>query len=224
MNKAMIKLTLDILMLILLMALMARHFSGEKTHEWLGVIMLTLIVAHNVLNRNWYKSLPKGRYSGYRIFHSGVNILTLCLFIALGISGMVMSGHVFTFLNIKRGMSLARRIHMAAAYWAFIFITFHLGLHWNKPLGLIRKRIKRIICHDVLVLRLLAAIIFIFGSYAYVKHNIFSYMFLQIEFAFFDYDQNPIVFFAEYAAMMGLFVMMAYYLAALLRRKKYEYQ
>ena len=224
MIKAMIKVTLDILMFILLMALMARHFSGEKAHEWLGVIMLTLIIAHNVLNRNWYKGVMKGRYSGYRIFHSSVNILTLCLFIALGISGMVMSGHVFAFLNIKWGISLARKIHMASAYWAFVFISFHIGLHWNKPLNFIKKTIKKIINNDVLVLRLLAVAVFVFGSFAFIKHNIFSYLFLRAEFAYFDYEQEPFYFFAEYAAMMGLFVMLAYYLAALLRRKKHEYQ
>jgi hypothetical protein len=214
----MIKVMLDLIMLILLMALMARHFSGEKVHEWLGVIMLVLILAHNVLNRNWYKGIPKGKYSGYRIFHSTVNILTLCLFISLGISGMVMSGHVFAFLNIKHGIALARRIHMAAAYWTFVFIAFHIGLHWNKPLNLIRKRVKKIIRNDILAVRLLAVAVVIFGSYAFVKHNIFSYLFLQSEFAYFDFEQNHLSFFAEYTAMMGSFVMLAYYLAALLRR------
>jgi hypothetical protein len=206
------------------MVLMARHFSGEKAHEWLGVAMLALITAHNVLNRNWYKGIPKGKYPAYRIFHSTVNILTLCLFIALGLSGMVISGHVFVFLNIRRGISLARRIHMAAAYWAFIFIAFHIGLHWNKPLNFIRKEVKKIIRNEIWALRLLAAAIFVFGSYASIKHNIFSYLFLQTEFAFFDYDQNPFWFFAEYAAMMGLFSILAYYLAALLRGKRYENQ
>jgi hypothetical protein len=46
-------------------------------------------------------------------------------------------------------------------------------------------------------------------------------LFLRAEFAFFDYDQNPFGFFAEYTAMMGLFSLLAYYLAALLRGKKY---
>jgi hypothetical protein len=113
---------------------------------------------------------------------------------------------------------------MTAAYWAFVFISFHIGLHWNKPLNLIRKGVKKIVRNDVLALRLLAAAVFISGSLAFVNHNIFSYLFLQTEFAYFDYDQNPFGFFVEYAAMMGLFTMLSFYLAALLRGKKYEYQ
>jgi hypothetical protein len=222
MNKTAIKVTVDFLMLILLLALMARHFSGEKAHEWLGIIMLALILAHNVLNRNWYKSIMKGKYPAYRVFHIMVNILSLCLFIALGLSGMVMSGYVFAFLDINRGISLARKIHMAAAYWAFVLIAFHIGLHWNRPLKLIRKGIGKITRNDALVLRLLAAAVFISGSCAFVKHDIFSYLFLLTEFAWFDYEQNPFTFFAEYAAMMGMFVIFAYYFAALLRRKSCE--
>ena len=36
--------------------LMGYHITGNKIHEYLGVITLLLMIIHNILNIKWYKS------------------------------------------------------------------------------------------------------------------------------------------------------------------------
>ena len=45
---------LDLCMSISLLFLMAYQVTGEEAHEWLGIGMFVLIVAHNILNAKWY--------------------------------------------------------------------------------------------------------------------------------------------------------------------------
>ena len=43
-----------------------------------------------------------------------------------------------------------------------------------------------------------------------------SYMFLKVEFAFLDYEKSVAFIFAEYMAMMGLWVFIAFYVSKVL--------
>lgn len=55
-------------MTIALMLLMGYQFWGETAHEWFGTAMFVLYILHHILNRNWYKTLFKGRLSAVRVF------------------------------------------------------------------------------------------------------------------------------------------------------------
>ena len=57
------KIIVDMLMTLLLLFLMGYQLWGEVAHEWAGAGMLVLFLAHHILNRGWYKSLFKGRYT-----------------------------------------------------------------------------------------------------------------------------------------------------------------
>jgi hypothetical protein len=72
----------------------------------------------------------------------------------------------------------------------------------------------------VLLPRIIALAIAGYGAWTFYKANIVSYMFLFDQFAFLDYEKSPVVVFAEYVAMMGLWIYAAYYAAKLL--KSYE--
>lgn len=37
-------------------------------------------------------------------------------------------------------MSFARRLHILGAYWGFLLMSRHLGLHWNMIIGMLRKK------------------------------------------------------------------------------------
>lgn len=58
-----IKITIDIVMVILLPMLMAYSLIGEKFHELIGTVMFILFITHHVMNRKWCQALPKGRYN-----------------------------------------------------------------------------------------------------------------------------------------------------------------
>lgn len=126
-----IKMGIDVLMTILLLGLMAYQITGQALHEWLGAGMLVLFFAHNILNIRWYGNLFKGKYKLPRIIQTIVNFSVFAAMLCLGYSGIVMSRHVFAALSVSGPMATARRMHLAASYWGFVLMSFHLGMHWG---------------------------------------------------------------------------------------------
>ena len=214
-GKKKIKLAVDILMTLTLLFLMGYQIWGESAHEWAGAFMLVLFIAHHALNSAWYRNLFRGKYTGARILTSAVDLVLFVVMICLMVSGITMSRHVFAFLPINSGMGTARLIHMAASYWGFVLMAFHLGLHWGMILARFRQmfgagrnsRIRRT------VLRIVGAFIAGYGLYAFVARDLATYMFLRTQFVFLDYNESPLSFYIDYLAMTGLFIWIAHYLS-----------
>ena len=127
--------------------------------------MLVLFLAHHILNRGWYKSLFKGRYTPMRVFQVLVDMLLLAAMAAQMYSGIAMSRHVFTFLPVDGGMALARRLHILGAYWGFILMSVHLGMHWNLFLGMARKRTGKTVPSN-----LRSSLLFLMGLWTFLAH------------------------------------------------------
>lgn len=219
-RKTMIKMGIDLIMTVLLLCQMAYMLIGETAHEWMGAAMFLLFILHHILNWRWHRNLAKGRYTGFRILQVIVNFLVLVCMIGLMVSGIILSREVFAFLPIEGGMGFARILHMLAAYWGFILMSIHLGLHWGMIMGMVRKMsgIRKASVVRNWVLRGLALLVCGFGIYAFLKHNIADYLFLRSQFVFFDMEQPLVFFFGEYLAMIGLWVCIAYYTARLLQK------
>lgn len=208
------KIILDIIMTVLLLFLMARQITGETAHEWLGASMLILWIAHHILNRSWYMHLFKGKYTPMRILQTVTNFAVLLSMFGLMISGIILSREVFAFLPISGGIALARSLHIVCAFWGFVLMALHLGLHWNMILSMIRKAMGPIKSKPKRIfLRILAIAIAGYGLYAFVKNQFLSYMFLTSHFVFFDFERPILLFFTEYIAIMGFFIFLAYYIS-----------
>ena len=217
------KRVIDFLMTALLMMLMAHHFIGQMMHEWIGVTMLILAIAHNVLNRNWYKNLFHGKYSAYRVLLTIIDILTIFATVGLIFSGIALSGHAFAFLRISGGAAFARELHHVSAYWMFVLASIHLGLHWDMITRKIRQTAHLDTRKRTTALRIAALLISVYGSYAFVKHEMPQYMLSLIDFSFFDYAQPKVWFFLEYFAIMGLFVNAGHVVSCVARTKKAKF-
>ena len=214
--KQKIKIIVDILMTAVLLALMAYQVVGQELHEWFGAGMLVLFIVHTVLNIKWYAALFKGKYKPLRIVSTILNIAVLAAIITLGYSGIVMSRHLFAFLNIRKGMALARTLHLCASYWGFVLMSLHLGFHWGMILGMITRKISKGKTALLWIMRVIAAAAAVYGAVCFVKADIFSYMFNKVDFAFFDYEKGAILVFAEYLAMMISWVFVGHYIAKIL--------
>ena len=200
-------------MTVMLPFLMAYAITGQEVHEWLGTVMLLLFTVHHILNFQWIKNLFKGKYTIIRIFTALINVLLLFDIIGLAVSGIMMPGYVFDFLNIQTGMIFARQLHMFSAYWGFILMSIHLGQHWNFCIGALKRIINGKINTGInSMLKVLVICISVLGIYFFFEQNIIDYLFLKTHFAFFDFEKNSLLFFCEYIAMMVLFGAMAYYL------------
>ncbi len=217
---AVAKIIVDVLMTLALLFLMGYQLWGEAAHEWAGAGMLVLFLAHHILNRGWYANLFKGRFTPMRVFQICVDMLLLIAMLAQMYSGIVMSRHVFAFLPIDGGMALARRLHLLGAYWGFILMSVHLGLHWNLFLGLAKRktgtwkpsRVRR------LALFLISLLIAAYGAFVFMNRDFPTYLFLQSEFVFLDYGEPLWSFYLDYISLMGLGAFLAHYLSKGLRK------
>ena len=214
----MMKIIVDLGMTVLLLLLMTYELIGQAVHEWLGVGMFVLMLLHHVLNKAWGQNVFKGRYSAVRILQTVLVISVLSAMIGSMISGVILSRHVFSFLPIRGGRSFARSLHMVCAYGGFVLMSLHLGFHWVVMMGIIKKHIKKQSAVHKWIWRIAAAIIAGYGIFAFVKRDIGSYMFLKNQFVFFDFEEPLILFLLDYVSIMGLFVFISHYFAAVLRR------
>lgn len=202
---------IDIAMVLLLPLLMAYSLIGEAFHEVAGTLMLVLFLLHHWMNRAWWKNLFKERYSGLRVFQTVLNLLLLVFMIVQPLCGILMSKHLYTFLPADGLSSVARKIHLPLANWGLVLMSLHAGTHLGAMLPKGRKKAAVLGCLGAVAL---------YGVYAFVNRQIPAYMFLKLPFAFFDYNEPRVFFFADYFAVMILFAMLGYGIMKLFRVRR----
>ena len=207
-------------MTILLFVLMAFHYVGPQWHEITGAAMLVLFILHHILNGNWYKALGKGTYRSGRVFLTVVDAVLLVDMLLLMFSGIAMSRYVFRFLDIPVSKAWARGMHMTASYAGFLLMGFHIGLLRKAIPVLDTKKGSaggNVVC--TWGLRVIAAVIAVYGVYALHTRKFVDYISQKVMFAFFDYEEPVIYFIMDYVAIMGLMIFVSYYLQKLLQRR-----
>lgn len=213
--KAVLRLVIDIVMSAAMLLLMAYWLIGEKTHEWVGILVAALFIFHIFLNKNRIKSYFKGKYNAVRVFRLLIIVLLFASVFLLIASGIILSRYIFSDLNINVNLMTARNVHHTIAYWSFILASLHLGTHWSEIMSAIRKgaSIKNPAQKRTVIVRCAGYATVIYGVAAFVKRNIGSYLFMRQMFTLFDDTQPLILFFADYIAIMCLFVLIGHYLA-----------
>ena len=204
MNIKKTRLIVDIGMVILLPLLMAYSLIGEQFHEIIGTVMTVLIVIHLIQNRKWLGAVFKGRRNARRAFQTILDLLLLVFMVLQPVSGILMSKHLYTFIQVPGVSSLMRQIHMALAYWGFVLMSIHAGTHLQPLFRKLRSKGKVIKAASIV----LPAFVSLYGIYAFIKRQLPSYMFLQTMFAFFDFNEARMFFFLDYLAIMILFMLL----------------
>ena len=199
-----LRMILDLVMVLLLPVLMGYSLVGELYHEIVGILMGVLFAAHLILNRKWFAAIFKGKYTARRVVTTAVNILLILCVLTSMVSGIFISKHIFSFLGISVGASLMRTLHMLAAYWGFILMSFHAGTHGGIILSKIRNKTAKYTVSTVFLL--IAA----YGVYAFIKRGFTDYLFGKITFVFFDYSEPFIFYYLDYLTVMILFMTAGY--------------
>ncbi len=211
--KAICKIIIDILMTLALLFLMGYQFWGDVAHEWAGAGMFLLFLLHHILNRQWYRNLFRGRFTPSRILLLVLDLLLFLSMLGLMVSGILLSNHVFAFLDLHGGLPFARLLHMAASHWGFVLMALHLGMHWGLFVGLAKKalrlrqpaRIRRVL------LPIIGGGIAAYGLTALIRRDLLTYMLVRTQFVFLDFGEPIPLFYLDYLAIMGTFVFLAYY-------------
>lgn len=205
------KIVVDIGMTLILLLLMTYELIGQAVHEWIGIGMFLLFVLHHILNANWSKNLRRGKYTPLRIVQTALVVLVLLSMAGSMVSGVILSRHAFSFLPIRGGRSFARSLHMVSAYWGLVFMSLHLGFHWQMMIGMAGRLWEKTSLCSKWLGRLAAFAIAVYGLYAFMKRGIGSYMILKNQFVFFDFEEPLLFFLIDYMAVMGLFVFLGHY-------------
>lgn len=223
-----LRMTIDITMTILSIILMGGNylFPADIVHEILGVALFVLWAVHITLNRRWYSALFRGKYNPYRVMQTIINCCILICTIFLMISGIILSNHVFTFLNIQGGLGFARIAHLLASHWYYLFMSLHIGLHVGMIFG--NKGTSTSAgpstgsgtTRTAIIPRILLALACAYGVYAFIVRGVWKYLILQQQFFFFDLERGYILFAIDYISIIILFATLSLLLAKSLKKGK----
>lgn len=126
----------------------------------------------------------------------------------------------FALVNASGGFAYVAAMHDSFPHALELSKKGYLGLHWCIFVRIAGKRCGKSSAVRTWSVRFLEAAIAIYGIYAFFKRAIGTYMFLQVHFAFFDYEEPIFLFLLDYLAVMGLFVFAGHYIGYGLKRKK----
>jgi hypothetical protein len=188
--KQKLRIMLDMSMTVLLLCAYAFQIIGKTAHIWIGIILFVLFAVHIFINRNWLKSVFKGKYTFRRIAMTAVNIALVLAAVTMMITGILE----------------ARQIHTTTAYWFLLLIGVHLGLHW----GIFTKFMSKN-NFIITVMRILACIFAAFGVWSFYDRDMFAKLFLGFSFDYWPAERPFILFFAETLSVMGIYVFAVYY-------------
>ena len=213
-----LRMPIDITMTLLSIMLMGGNyfFPADIVHEILGVALLLLWAVHIALNRRWFGAIFKGKYNPYRVMQTVVNCGILICALFLMISGIILSNHVFTFLNIQAGLGFARVAHLLASHWYYLFMSLHIGLHVSMIANKIAQKkdaasessnqeSKPQISARKIIFRIVLAMACAYGIYAFIIRGVWEYLFLQQQFFFFDLERGYVLFAVDYISIIILF-------------------
>ena len=221
-----LRMTIDIIMTILSIMLMGGNylFPADIVHEILGVALFVLWAVHITLNRRWYGAIFKGKYNPYRVMQTIINCCILICTIFLMISGIILSNHIFTFLNIQGGLGFARIAHLLASHWYYLFMSLHIGLHVGMIFG--NKGTSTSAdpstgsgtTRTAIIPRIILALVCAYGIYAFIARGVWKYLILQQQFFFFDLERGYILFALDYISIIILFATISHFIAKLLKK------
>jgi hypothetical protein len=208
-----LRMTIDITMTILSIILMGGNylFPADLVHEILGVGLFVLWALHIILNRRWYGAIFKGKYNPYRVMQTIINCCILICTIFLMISGIILSNHIFTFLNIQGGLGFARIAHLLASHWYYLFMSLHIGLHVGRLFQNVTAKI---------IPRIILALVCAYGIYAFIARGVWKYLILQQQFFFFDLERGYVLFALDYISIIILFATISHLIALRLKKNR----
>ncbi|MGN9234601.1 hypothetical protein ACTM8Z_04775 [Atopobiaceae bacterium HCP3S3_D6] len=177
-----IKVFADVAMLLDLALLVTRSLTGSAVHEWLGIGFFVLAIAHNLLNRAWWRALFRGRWTPLR----AVVAVPILLLVAIGLVMLLTIGSLTTVLPLRLpsplGVWTSRSVHAGIACWIYVLAQFHVGTHCGRGLRSWWRSAKNPVrlFSAVACLALLAPGIYDFVVMGFPVHLAFAYGFTGI--------------------------------------------
>lgn len=206
------KLIVALFMSLFFIAGLGFRVSGGLTHEMIGLTFCALCLLHVIINWDWYRNILKGKYTPRRMLNTFLNLSLPVGLIALGLSGIMNSSHLFGFLKFKGSLEI-RQFHSLMAYWGIVVLGVHAGLQWPKVLAALEHKIGSAHkwVYSKLVLRNLAALLSAYGLWASFDRAMGSKLFQGFSFDFWNPAWPEVFFFTHNIAIMALYISITHY-------------
>jgi len=212
-RKIIARLSIDTAMLVLMLLQMTYQLTGNLLHELFGILTFILFIVHHILNLRWYKALAKGKYDIRRILNTTINMLLLAVMIILMVTSIMISRDIFALLGIKIGF-IARQFHTFAANWGLVLMSVHLGMHWKMIIGAVKKSARVSVTSRIriYILRVLSALIAVYGIYAFFAREVGSKLIMYYTFSYWSPNELLGIYFMDYLFIIGAFAYVTYYI------------
>jgi hypothetical protein len=145
-----ISLWLDVTLLVSICALPAVPFTGLFLHEWLGLAIVGMVLAHLLLSWTWIASVTR-RFFAAQSARTRINyLLNLSLFAAVTatiFSGILISQQAIPALTGKAPPDMDWRwegLHSRFTLFVVILSGFHLAINWEWVLAAGQKIFRRV--------------------------------------------------------------------------------
>ena len=218
MNKKLVfKLTVDFLMAVGFLLLMAFRFTEGYLHEILGASVLVLFITHTILNRKWYLGLFKGKYNAMRAFKTTINLLLLAMMLIMPINVVFVSQHLFSFIPLDSTLFVIE-LHMFCAAWIFLLVSIHLGLHWKMILNVTNFPAKNKVF--VIISRIGIIALIYFGVKAFIARYMYQKLMMYSAYDSISLTGSGPEIQGDYFLIMASIVGITYYALMIFQSKK----
>lgn len=132
-------LLLDTCMFICFAALLSWRMTGVAAHEWIGLSLIALIMAHLIVHWGWVETQIAAGLRRRRIVPF---LLNAALFVAMGVT--LVSGVVISKVVVPNQLPPARYLlwhglHESATTFTVIILGLHVALNWDHIRGWVRR-------------------------------------------------------------------------------------
>ncbi len=145
MTKRTTLLVLDTSMLAFFAVLMSWRMTGLVLHEWIGLVLIAMIVVHLLVHWGWVETRVGALVKRHRRF--GALLLNAALFVAMGaalVSGLVISKVIFP--NALSGSAYLtwHSLHEDASNFSMLLVALHAAYNWDRIKGSLRHAFTRL--------------------------------------------------------------------------------
>lgn len=213
------RLVLDAVAVGLLVFGLSYWWLGNAAHELAGAAMFALLIAHNIFNRRFYRTVARPGREPRRLLNLATTFALLTAMVALLLTSVLISNALPAVVPSFVG-STARQIHLVAAYWALVIVAVHLGLRWPMIMGVARHLfgISRGSAARSWTLRVIAIAIAVHGVWSSFELGVGTKLTMQMTLEWWNFEEAVAGFFVHCAAIMGLYGVITYYAASWFQR------
>lgn len=144
-SKIRTNLLVDIGLVLVFLFLYEPHATGISLHEWLGMVIGSVLMAHLLLHWQWIAAVSK-RFFGKTSGQARLNyVLNMALFVTFNValfSGLMVSESIVPLLGLQSvGGRFWHWLHGFAADMTFWLVAAHIALHWKWLANAFRQHI-----------------------------------------------------------------------------------